>query len=60
MNTSKDIYSRVSLTMPEELLRRLNKYCDTTFRDEHRILNLVIRNAIEEFLDKQEEKLESS
>ena len=53
MDTSKDKYSRVSLTMPEELLRRLDKYCDTMFRGKPRIRNLMIWHAIEDFLDKQ-------
>ena len=56
MNTSEDIYSKVNLTMPEELLRRLDKYCNAMFRGKPRIRNLVIRNAIEEFLDRHEEK----
>lgn len=60
MNISKDTYAKVNLTMPEELLRRLDKYCNAMFKGKPRIRNLVIRNAIEEFLNKHEGKLGSS
>jgi metal-responsive CopG/Arc/MetJ family transcriptional regulator len=43
--------------MPEELLRRLDKYCNAMFKGKPRIRNLVIRNAIEEFLNEHEGKL---
>ena len=55
MNMSKDKYAKVNLAMPEELLRRLDKYCNALFRGKSRIRNLVISDAIEEFLDKQKE-----
>jgi len=60
MNTSKDRYSKVNLTMPEQLLDRLDKCCNAMFRGKPRIRNLVIRNAIEGFLDRHEGKLGSS
>jgi len=60
MNTSKDKYAKVNLTMPEELLRRLDKYCNSVIRGKPKIRNLVIRNAIEEFLNKHEGKLGDS
>jgi len=60
MNTSKNKYAKVNLTMPEELLQRLDKYCNSVIRGKPKIRNLVIRNAIEEFLDKHEGKLGDS
>jgi len=60
MDTSEDRYSRINLTMPEQLLDRLDKYCNSVMRGKPKIRNLVIRNAIEEFLDKHEEKPGSS
>ena len=56
--TKKDKYSR--LTLPKELLRRLDKYCETVVRGKPKIRNLVIRNAIEEFLHKQERNWEAA
>jgi len=56
MDTSEDKYARIQPTMPEQLLDRLDKYCNSVMRGKPKIRNLVIGNAIEEFLDRQEGK----
>jgi len=60
MNTSKDKYAKANLTMPEELRQRLDKYCNSVIRGKPRIRNLVIREAIEQFLNKHGGKLGDS
>ncbi len=51
----KEEYGRVHLVMPKSLLDRLDSYCDSVMKGKPRIRSVVIRNLIEEFLDKQKE-----
>jgi len=45
--TKKQEYARVGFTIPKQSLQKLDKYCGTL-----KIRSAVIRNTIEEFLDK--------
>jgi len=48
--TKKQEYARVGFTLPKQSLQKLDKYCGTL-----KIRSAVIRQAIDEFLDKQKE-----
>jgi len=52
VETSKK-YISVSVTMPKQLLHKLNKYCDSVMKGSVKIRSAVIRQAIEEFLSRQ-------
>ena len=49
----KERHFRVHLAMPKSLLDR---YCNSVMKGKLRIRSLIIRNAVEEFLDRQEGK----
>jgi len=48
----KEKHVRVHLVMPKSLYDRLDKYCNSVMKGKFRIRSAIIRNAIEEFLDK--------
>jgi len=55
MNTSKN-HVRVSITMPRQLLQKLDKYCNSIMKGRPRIRSAVISQAIEEFLNRRGKK----
>ena len=46
----------VRVTMNGDLARRFRRYLDVSWRDQYGAQNLVIKRAVQEFLDREEQR----
>lgn len=58
MNHTSNKYIRFSVSVPEQLLERVDKYCDKVMPGNPKIRSAVIRQAIERFLNDEEKEKE--